>query len=140
MAEALDRQLGPQPSFQRMVQLQHDFASELDKLQNIPQFDTGRAILEAIKNLGTELNTKIDGLRTELTTKIDRLNTKVDGLRTELTTKIDGTDAKIDRLQDRMRIRYMSFNYLSLFILTNPVTKTLRPVFKTPIFTTSTKS
>ena len=80
---------------------------------------------------------KVDGLKTEL-------NVKVDGLRTELNTEIDGIDkkidTKIDQLQDRMQNRYVPLNYLSPFILTNPVTKTLRPVFKTPILRAPTRS
>ena len=129
MAEALKDQLGPQPDFQRMGPLLHEFASEVDKLQNIPQFDTGRAILEAIKNLGTELGAKLDGFGTELNAKLDGIDTKLDGIGT-----------KIDGLRGRMQIMYVSPNYLSLFILTNPVTKILRPVFKTPIFTAPTMS
>src|SRR5271156_3498094 len=119
MASALADQFGPQPDFQRMSGAIRTFNDELDKLPNMPQFDAGRAILEAIKNLGTELNAKV----TELNAKGTELNTKV----TELNTKFDG-------LKDQMRIKYISLNYLSLSILTNPVTKTLQPVFKIPIF------
>jgi len=147
MAEALNDQLGPQPDFQRMGMHLHGFVSEVDKLQNIPQFDTGRAILEAIKNLDTKVDGAIKNLDTKIDEVIKNLDTKINGLRTELNTKITelstkvvGIDMKIDKLQERMQIKYVSFNYLSLSILTSPVTKTLGPVFKTPIFATPTMS
>jgi len=47
--------LGPQPDFQRMSQLQHEYANEVGKIANVPQFQGGNAILAALIQINTRL-------------------------------------------------------------------------------------
>jgi hypothetical protein len=63
MAGLINNLAGPQPDFQRMSQIQHEYyANEVGKIANTPQFQNGNAILAAL----TRLETRLDGIETRL--------------------------------------------------------------------------
>ena len=70
------------------------------------------------------VDTKVDGVETRLTakidaveTKVDRVDTKVGGVETRLTAKIDGVDTKVDAGLKAMKRELAIYRWAFLFLI-----------------------
>ncbi|KAJ3536977.1 hypothetical protein NM208_g6283 [Fusarium decemcellulare] len=90
-------------------------STEIDLCQDLPAFDHGVRILDAIQGLRTDFNAKTDILTANvhtLTVKVDTLTTKVDGLEnrmgslenkvTRLDNRVGNLEKKVGRLENKV--------------------------------------
>ena len=62
----------------------------------------GHNIKETLEVHRREVNTSVDGVKANLTAKIDGVDTKIDGVEANLTAKIERVDTKIDRVDTKI--------------------------------------
>ncbi|KIW94299.1 uncharacterized protein Z519_05615 [Cladophialophora bantiana CBS 173.52] len=71
---------GPQPNLIVLADSIQATANEAKKLQNLPVFRDGNAIIAAIQNLGQQFNTQFNTLNR----RFDQFEIKLDGLQTQM--------------------------------------------------------
>ncbi|OAP55637.1 hypothetical protein AYL99_09789 [Fonsecaea erecta] len=90
--------LGPQPNIDRMEQCFHDGLQELVKFRNVPPLAEGSLLLNAIRELGTQLNARITDLTTQFNTRFDQMDRRFE----EMDRKFEEMDRKFDHLSERI--------------------------------------
>jgi hypothetical protein len=66
MADNNEIFLGPPPNFDLISQRHHNLGREMAKILNLPQFETGDAILDQLRQIDTKLDTIVYDINARL--------------------------------------------------------------------------
>ena len=118
--------MADQPNTGRLAEAFAAASHEIALVPNLPTFDYGQHILQAIQGSSTNINTNINTMRTDLNTMRTDLNTMrtdLNTIRTDLntiSTDINTLNTKFDSLDElRMRAELAYFSPFSIVQLSH---------------------